>query len=74
MKYQRDDGQGCDCGPFKLSGECSAISTTKEALLQPLVSVGGSSGSRDVIYPIQEMDCCEKDPWSQESERTDREE
>ena len=45
-------GQGYDCGPPKLTGACNAESPTKEALLQPLVSVGGSSGSRDVICPI----------------------
>ena len=49
---QGHDGQGYDCGPPKLTRACNAASPTKEALLQPLVSVGGSSGSRDVIYPI----------------------
>ena len=44
--------EGYDCGPPKLTGACNAVRPTKEALLQPLVSVGGSSGSRDVIYPI----------------------
>ena len=43
--------RGCDCRPPTLTRTCSAVSVTKEALLEPLV-VGGSSGSRDEIYPI----------------------
>ena len=46
---QGHDGQGYGgCGPPKLTRVCNAESPTKEAL----VSVGGSSGSRDVVYPI----------------------
>ena len=42
-----------DCGPPKLTGACNAVSPTKEVILQPLVSVGGSSGSRNLmINPI----------------------
>ena len=44
----RCDGQGCDCGPPTLTEACSAASPTEEALLQLLVSVGGSFGSRDM--------------------------
>ena len=54
------DGWCFDCGP---TGACNAVSSTK-ALLQLLVSVGGSSGSRDVIYQFQKTDW-----WSQEGER-----
>ena len=36
---QGHDGQGYDCGPPKLTRACNAVSPTKEALLQPLVSV-----------------------------------
>ena len=46
------DGQDYDCGPPKLTGACNAVSPTKETFLQPLVSVGGSSGRRVVIFPI----------------------
>ena len=49
---RRNDGQGCDCGPPKLTGTFSAARPRKKTLLQLLVSVGGSSGSRDVIHPI----------------------
>ena len=51
-KDQGHDGQGYDCGPPKLTGTYNAVSPTKEVILQPLVSIGGSSGSRDVICPI----------------------
>ena len=44
------DGQGCDCRPPKLTGACSAVIPSKEALLELLI-IDGSSGSRDVIYP-----------------------
>ena len=49
---RRNDGQGCDCGQLKLTGTCSAARPRKEALMQLPVSVGRSSGSRDVIHPI----------------------
>ena len=45
------DGQYGNSRPPKLTEACSAVSPTREALLQPLV-IGGSSGSHDVIYPI----------------------
>ena len=72
---KRDDGQVCDCGPSKLTGACNAVSPTKEALLQPLVSVGGGSGGRDVIYPIPGGRLLRERPVAPGGrERTEREE
>ena len=45
------DGQDCDSGSPKMTGACIAASPTEGARLEPLV-VGGSTGCRDVIYPI----------------------
>ena len=69
----KNDGQGCDCGPPKLTGAYSAASPKERVRPEPLVVVG-SSGSRDVIYPIPGGGLLEgRPPVPGGRERTDRE-
>ena len=67
---RRNDGQGCDCGSPKLTGACNCSRSHARCSVatscQCWVEVLGVA-TRFVLF--QEVNCWEKDQWSQEGDR-----